>query len=1032
MPEDVFNPVTAAREHWPALADWDDATILQNLQDPAKFRSAFPEYAQLSDDTIRTNMVAYLEPSPAGPGEEPTTLAPTPKSQFTTPEVGPLEKIAAKIGNLIPSEPEGPPQYPASPIPGGVLGTTLPFVAARLGTTPEALKQAASAIGKALTSRETVTPAAIPVFKETAEKLYEGANKPLLPIGQYTRQQIQKAPDDDTRWVLNSIMDLGNLSADTIEGLSTPANVGILTTLAVAPEVGVGLWIKRLTALGFAEEMARASANKLTSGFAKAKRGEYRAAGRDFASGVVDASFAVASGLATRRTPGFKPGEKAAVEAARLPPEQVSALRPAEEPMTGPVREPTPPGTPTPQAPGRTVGYDSRDGLPIIERQVPPVEGPYTGAERRLDFGTRMEVRDLMERSGESDPQLALAAVREAQHARMVSEGEAARLQREAGAAVRGAAEEPAAIPAPAEEEARPLVPPEPETARLRVREATYRGTPGFTITGSDTHGRDVSIFTETAESARRIKSKIGAGQEVSPEDFRLAPAVKVEAPTPPQLPLAPEVEAAPRPAVTLTEGLAEHRPAMADAVRRRLELGERGGHPAFFDGTYYYDRSGKYEPLEEAGNVRFTRLHDLTEGGLIRAFDADPDALRKYYSYNRAAEKLAEQARTEELAKQEARGAEEEQKREESRQAESRFQEHRAGVEQDFQGVKFTRGTVKLDSKTGEGPTITGPSIGGLIVHKTSYGNDRFGNTYDVSHAASGLKALGGFSTQREAKIAAWRLSRLADFTRSAEELNQEFSRNPQISKAARSLSENAYAEFPEAKPAPPKRVKRGAPTLPMAPRGQPSTEAPAEPEFRQPSEILTKSRFPVARVPNFDTVQQFHDYYKRVQGSGEEPTRATIGGEVYTVFDDGTIRREKPTIEVAALAPQLVPGPPEVEAKAAPVAEEPPTLVPTVPTKGGAGGAVGFRAGESPSLPTIEQVSATPEMTSKADVLRTLQEELERPFSVGRFKEKALGIYKVLPEGIDSDGRMMSWSRCTRLAITSTRFCGALTSGR
>ena len=53
-------------------------------------------------------------------------------------------------------------------------------------------------------------------------------------------------------------------------------------------------------------------------------------------------------------------------------------------------------------------------------------------------------------------------------------------------------------------------------------------------------------------------------------------------------------------------------------------------------------------------------------------------------------------------------------------------------------------------------------------------------------------------------------------------------------------------------------------------------------------------------------------------------------------------------------------------------------------------------------PSLPSVEEVSATPELTSRADVMRTLQEHLDRPFSVGRFREKALGIYKTIPEGI------------------------------
>jgi hypothetical protein len=72
----------------------------------------------------------------------------------------------------------------------------------------------------------------------------------------------------------------------------------------------------------------------------------------------------------------------------------------------------------------------------------------------------------------------------------------------------------------------------------------------------------------------------------------------------------------------------------------------------------------------------------------------------------------------------------------------------------------------------------------------------------------------------------------------------------------------------------------------------------------------------------------------------------------------------------------------------------QEAPEMVPTPPAP--------TPRVEVKDLPAVEQPTATPEITSKATIMRTLQEELERPFSVGRFKEKALGIYKVQPEGI------------------------------
>ncbi len=51
-----WNPVEEARKRYPALAEWDDARILNNLADPKKFRSAFPEYAELDDATIGRNI----------------------------------------------------------------------------------------------------------------------------------------------------------------------------------------------------------------------------------------------------------------------------------------------------------------------------------------------------------------------------------------------------------------------------------------------------------------------------------------------------------------------------------------------------------------------------------------------------------------------------------------------------------------------------------------------------------------------------------------------------------------------------------------------------------------------------------------------------------------------------------------------------------------------------------------------------------------------------------------------------------------
>lgn len=59
MVGDKFDPVAEARKRYPGLKDWDDRRILDNLRDPARFRSAFPEYKDLPDDVIQRNMASY-------------------------------------------------------------------------------------------------------------------------------------------------------------------------------------------------------------------------------------------------------------------------------------------------------------------------------------------------------------------------------------------------------------------------------------------------------------------------------------------------------------------------------------------------------------------------------------------------------------------------------------------------------------------------------------------------------------------------------------------------------------------------------------------------------------------------------------------------------------------------------------------------------------------------------------------------------------------------------------------------------------
>ena len=66
---------------WP-LAVYSDEEVLQNLQDPAKFRSAFPNYNGLTDDQIRKDLANHIKPK--GPTLSPVDIVPS--SELATGE----------------------------------------------------------------------------------------------------------------------------------------------------------------------------------------------------------------------------------------------------------------------------------------------------------------------------------------------------------------------------------------------------------------------------------------------------------------------------------------------------------------------------------------------------------------------------------------------------------------------------------------------------------------------------------------------------------------------------------------------------------------------------------------------------------------------------------------------------------------------------------------------------------------------------------------------------------------------------------
>lgn len=57
-------------------------------------------------------------------------------------------------------------------------------------------------------------------------------------------------------------------------------------------------------------------------------------------------------------------------------------------------------------------------------------------------------------------------------------------------------------------------------TPRLQIRQKNYRGTNGYTVTGTTGVGHRVSIFTYTKTSALQIKAKLAAGLDITSADF--------------------------------------------------------------------------------------------------------------------------------------------------------------------------------------------------------------------------------------------------------------------------------------------------------------------------------------------------------------------------------------------------------------------------------------------------------------------------------------------------------------------------------
>lgn len=129
----------------------------------------------------------------------------------------------------------------------------------------------------------------VTLFNKVYDKIKGG-----VPIGDFVEKQVAKAPDDPSHWVLNTIEDLGLVTAKTVQGLTTPTNLAIIGAMALGQEEAI---LPKLAQLGFSVQMLRGAVQDISKGAAAAKHGNYREAGRLFGSAGVNALLiALASG----------------------------------------------------------------------------------------------------------------------------------------------------------------------------------------------------------------------------------------------------------------------------------------------------------------------------------------------------------------------------------------------------------------------------------------------------------------------------------------------------------------------------------------------------------------------------------------------------------------------------------------------------------------------------------------------------------------------------------------------------------------
>ena len=117
------------------------------------------------------------------------------------------------------------------------------------------------------------------------------------------------------------------------------------------------------------------------------------------------------------------------------------------------------------------------------------------------------------------------------------------------------------------------------------------------------------------------------------------------------------------------------------------------------------------------------------------------------------------------------------------------------AELNKEFAKVHFKNEKTKIAGENGSLlPEEMGLTVGGLTI--TTSGEGKW-KDYNITHQKSGLLIVDGFKSQKDAKMAAWRLSQLIDWTQSADVVKSIIPKG--FAAFRQALRQDSYTELPK-----------------------------------------------------------------------------------------------------------------------------------------------------------------------------------------------------------------------------------------